>query len=108
MRLVGYIRVSRVAGRHGESFISPDVQRERITAAAAAGRHRVIAWETDLDRTGAKLDRPGLEAALARIERGDADGLAVAKLDRFARSLSGALQTIERLRKAGGELVCAE
>jgi DNA invertase Pin-like site-specific DNA recombinase len=108
MRLVGYVRVSRVAGRQGESFISPDVQRERITAAAAAGRHRVVAWETDLDKTGAKLDRPGLEAALARIERGEADGLAVAKLDRFARSLSGALQTIERLRKAGGELVSAE
>lgn len=108
MRLVGYVRVSRVAGRQGESFISPAVQRERITASAKAGRHKVVAWETDLDQTGAKVDRPGLEAALARIERGEADGLAVAKLDRFARSLAGALATIERLKKAGGELVSAE
>lgn len=30
LQLIGYIRVSRAAGREGESFISPDVQRERI------------------------------------------------------------------------------
>jgi hypothetical protein len=28
----GYIRVSRAAGREGESFISPDVQRQKIQA----------------------------------------------------------------------------
>ena len=31
--------------------------------------------------------RPGLNEALARVERGDADGLAVAKLDRLSRSV---------------------
>ncbi len=34
MRLDGYIRVSRVAGRSGESFISPKVQRDKIEALA--------------------------------------------------------------------------
>ncbi len=27
----GYVRVSRVAGRKGESYISPKVQRDKIT-----------------------------------------------------------------------------
>jgi hypothetical protein len=36
VRLVGYVRVSRVAGREGDSFISPAVQRERIEAQAVA------------------------------------------------------------------------
>jgi hypothetical protein len=31
----GYVRVSRVAGREGDSFITPQAQRERIEAAAA-------------------------------------------------------------------------
>jgi hypothetical protein len=35
MRLDGYVRVSRVGGREGESFISPEVQRDRIAAYAA-------------------------------------------------------------------------
>jgi DNA invertase Pin-like site-specific DNA recombinase len=33
-KLIGYVRVSRIAGREGDSFISPDVQRERIEAHA--------------------------------------------------------------------------
>jgi hypothetical protein len=32
LRLDAYVRVSKVAGRAGESFISPTVQRERIEA----------------------------------------------------------------------------
>jgi hypothetical protein len=36
LQLAGYIRVSRVAGREGDSFISPGVQRERIEHHAAA------------------------------------------------------------------------
>ncbi len=29
-RAVGYVRVSRVAGREGDSFLSPELQRESI------------------------------------------------------------------------------
>lgn len=35
LRLDGYIRVSRVGGGVGESFISPEVQRERIESGRA-------------------------------------------------------------------------
>jgi hypothetical protein len=61
-------------------------------------------WHTDLDQTGGKMDRPGLEKAIHRIEIGQTHGLVVARWDRFARTLAGALQTIERIDQAGGAL----
>jgi len=33
-RAVGYVRVSRVGSRGGDSFLSPDLQREQIEAVA--------------------------------------------------------------------------
>jgi len=50
MRLIGYVRVSRVAGREGDGFISPTVQRERIEAFA-----------------GLELQQHGVEQRLARV-----------------------------------------
>lgn len=98
----GYIRVSRVGGREGDSFISPDVQRVQIERWAQLRDVRIIAWHTDLDESGARDDRPGLIAALERIEAGATGGLVVAKFDRFARSLSAALDAIKRIDDAGG------
>ncbi|QEC49651.1 recombinase family protein [Baekduia soli] len=86
IRLDGYIRVSRVGGRHGDSFISPDAQRDQIEAFAKVMGAEVVQWHTDLDESGGKMDRPGLNAALARIDAGQTGGLIVAKIDRFARA----------------------
>src|SRR5690348_14869173 len=97
MRLIGYIRVSRVAGREGASFISTEVQRERIEGMAAAHGHTVSDWEQDLDQPGSKYDRPGFQAALEAVERGEADGIIVARLDRFARSVADAARAMQRL-----------
>lgn len=108
MRLVGCVRVSRVSGRHGDSFISPRQQRDRIKSHAAAQGHTVVGWQEDLDQPGSTMNRPGLEEALLMVERGDADGIAVAKLDRFARSVAGAARTLERLESAGGVLVAVD
>lgn len=108
MRLIGYVRVSRVAGREGDSFISPDVQRERIEQLARANGHTIIAWQTDLDQSGSHINRPGFQAALAAVDAKEADGIAVAKLDRFARSVSGAGRALERLEQAGGTLVVGD
>jgi DNA invertase Pin-like site-specific DNA recombinase len=105
VELLGYIRVSRVGGREGDSFISPDIQRERISAYAAAKGHQIIDTITDLDESGGKLDRPGFQQALRRCEAGEAKGVIVAKLDRFARSLADAVGSISRLDRAGCVLV---
>jgi DNA invertase Pin-like site-specific DNA recombinase len=105
MQAVGYIRISRVGGRAGESFISPDVQRERIAAYAVAHGHTIVDYVTDKDQSGGTMTRPGFDRARRMIESGKADGLIVAKLDRFSRTLKGALDTIDELRAAGAELV---
>lgn len=107
MRLDGYIRVSRVGKREGPSFISPAIQRQRIEGLAAAGGHEVVHWHTDLDESGTKSDRPGFLEAQARVERGETDGIAVAKLDRFARSVADCAAAVKRIQAAGGVLLSA-
>jgi site-specific DNA recombinase len=61
-RLDGYVRVSKVGGREGDSFISPQAQRERIDLAARNSGATIGEWFTDLDETGASSQRPGLES----------------------------------------------
>jgi site-specific DNA recombinase len=107
VRLDGYVRVSRVGGRTGDSFISPDVQRERLRASAKVAGHRILRIHEDLDLPGTHSARPGLQAALQRVEAGQIDGLIVAKLDRFGRSAIDIHRNLERIREAGGELLTA-
>ncbi len=104
MRLIGYIRVSRVGGREGPSFISPDVQRRQIEA-WASGRAEIIAWHEDLDVSGGTMRRPALDEAMRSVLAREADGIVVARLDRFARSLLGALDAIAGLDDAGATFV---
>ena len=104
----GYLRVSQVAGRSGDSFISPDVQREQIERWAAA--NGVIVGEVfeELDESGARGDRPLLLGAIRRIEAGQSEGIIVARLDRFGRSLLDGLAAIERIVNANGSFVSAQ
>lgn len=108
MKLDAYIRVSRVAGREGESFISPELQRERIAAYCTAKGYTVIEWHEELDQSGRKDDRPLFQLALERVERGDSGGIIVARLDRFARSVLGAKVALQRLEAAGGAFVAVD
>jgi site-specific DNA recombinase len=101
----GYIRVSRVKGREGDGFISPTVQREQIQGWANLRGVEIAAWHEDLDQSGGKLNRPGLNAALARLEAGETEGIIVAKLDRLSRlGVGDALKLIERITSAGGSI----
>src|SRR5919106_2455360 len=104
----GYIRVSRRGGREGDSFISPDVQRERIANWAKANGIEIVQWWEEIDQSGARLERPMFQEALARCERGETGGIVVARLDRFARSAVDALESIRRLNAAGARLVSVE
>jgi len=108
LKIDGYIRVSRVNGRTGETFISPRAQREKIQAFAKLHGHTIVKWHEDLDEPGSKVTRPGFQAAIARVESGATGGIAVAKLDRFARSVADAAGAIRRIRDAGGELLSVE
>jgi DNA invertase Pin-like site-specific DNA recombinase len=104
----GYIRVSRRGGREGESFISPEVQRKKIADWAKLHDVEIVQWWEEIDQSGAKLERPMFQEALARCERGETGGIVVARLDRFARSAVDALESIKRLNQAGARLVSVE
>lgn len=105
MKVDGYVRVSQVAGRGGPSFISPTVQREAIERWAAFRHAELLDVHVDLDEGGGRMDRPGLELALERVEAGISEGIVVAKLDRFSRNLTGALEAIRRLDAVGAAFV---
>jgi DNA invertase Pin-like site-specific DNA recombinase len=93
--LVGYTRVSQVGGREGESFISPELQKEAIRGYAAAHGHKVVWLEPDLDVSGKSLDRPAFQKALAMVREGKADGIIAARLDRLTRKVSDLGRLVE-------------
>jgi DNA invertase Pin-like site-specific DNA recombinase len=107
-QLDAYIRVSRTAGREGDSFIAPAEQRRRIETWASANGVELIAWWEELDQSGARLDRPKFQRVLRRIADGETEGIVVADRSRFARSLVGALLAIEQIQETGGTFAAAD
>jgi hypothetical protein len=49
-------------GREGDTFIGPHVQREEIQHWATGRGVEIAAWHEDVDQSGGKLARPGLDA----------------------------------------------
>lgn len=84
-RVVAYVRVStdRQAGE-GHSL---DAQAARLKAYATAFGLEIVALEVDAGASAGSLDRPGLQAALKRLEAGEAGALLIVKLDRLTRSV---------------------
>jgi DNA invertase Pin-like site-specific DNA recombinase len=84
------------------------VQRRKIADWAKLHEVEIVCWWEELDQSGAKVERPMFQEALARCERGETGGIVVARLDRFARSAVSALESIKRLNEAGARLVSVE
>jgi DNA invertase Pin-like site-specific DNA recombinase len=104
-----YIRVSRVAGREGDSFQSPEKQREEIDGWAKLRGVEIGKWhEPELDVSGKKSSRPILDEAMARVEAGESDGIVVAKLSRFGRSVPDGLKLVKRIHDAGGKFAAID
>lgn len=97
-----YTRVSRVGGR--EHLISPAEQERRARALASERGLVVGKVVVDLDESGGKLDRPGLQEALRRVEGGESGGVIVAWLDRLSRDSEHALGLLRRIDAAGGRV----
>jgi len=106
--LDAYIRVSKVGGRSGDSFISPDVQADEIRRWADAHGIEVTWNEPELDRSGGTMNRPVFNAIMERVRSGQSGAIIVAKLDRFARSLLGALDVLQELDSHGAALVSVQ
>jgi DNA invertase Pin-like site-specific DNA recombinase len=87
-RLIAYIRVSDVGDREGEAFQSVRQQREAIEAIVRLTAGASIAEEVvDLNVSGGSMERERVQDAIERVERGSADGIVVAYLDRWARTV---------------------
>jgi len=105
----GYIRVSRVGGRKGESFISPKVQREKIKGWAELHDVKLGEVVVEEDVSGARpVDDRELGTLLKRVESGQSAGIVTYKLSRFGRGALETLQAVDRIRIAGGRLVTVE
>lgn len=95
MKVIGYLRVS--TDEQARSGLGMDAQRATLQAFANAAGHDVE-WVADEGESGKNGNRPGLQMALGMLRKGEADALAVAKLDRLSRSVhdfSGMLRTAQ-------------
>lgn len=93
----GYVRVSRVGDRTGETFISPEVQERAIRKWGESNDREIVIAPHELNVSGGTMDRPIFNDIMERIRRGESGGIVVYKLDRFARNLLGALNTFAEL-----------
>ncbi len=109
-RAIGIVRVSQLSGRDGERFVSPDEQRERIRAVCERDGLELITIHDELDVSGGRplAGRPGLLAAVASIEGGQADVVAAAYFDRLFRSLATQAEVVERVENAGGQVLAVD
>lgn len=107
MKIIGYVRVS--TDEQVDSGAGLAVQRTAIEAEAARRGWELNAIHEDAGASGKSLNgRPGLTAALAAIEAGEASGLVVAKLDRLSRSLLDFAGLMERSQRKGWALVALD
>lgn len=98
MRVIAYLRVSTDRQDNGLN-----AQRTAILRWADYREHEVVAWLADPDVSGTKpleKRKAGAEA-LSMLARGDADMLAVAKLDRLSRSVHDFSGILDLARRQG-------
>ena len=84
-RVTAYCRCSTEG--QAEEGITLEAQREKLQHYAALYGVALVAIHVDAGLSAKTLARPGLQAALADLEHGRAEGLVVVKLDRLTRSV---------------------
>lgn len=85
MRVIGYVQVSAEEQLNKE--LSLDIQEASLEAYAELYELELVDINFDTAFSAKTLDRPGLQAALVRLNNGDAEALLVNKLDRLTCSL---------------------
>lgn len=106
MRVIAYVRVSTI--EQAESGAGLAAQRAAITAEAERRGWTVVDVIEDAGYSAKDLKRPGLGDALMRLKRGDADALAVSKMDRLSRSLLDFAGIMQRAQREGWALVALD
>jgi DNA invertase Pin-like site-specific DNA recombinase len=85
MRVIGYIRVS--TDEQATSGVSLAAQEQKVRAYCSLYDLEIVELVNDPGASAKTLERPGLTRVLAALDRGEVDGLVVAKLDRLKRSV---------------------
>jgi DNA invertase Pin-like site-specific DNA recombinase len=85
MKVIGHCRVSTdEQATNGQSL---DAQRAKLEGYAKLHDLELVAVIVDAGASAKSLNRPGLQEALAKLRKGEAAGLLIAKLDRLSRSV---------------------
>jgi site-specific DNA recombinase len=122
MLLDAYVRVSRKGKRKTQEeieadgtldesarlLVSPELQTSKIDRWANGHDHQLVYHEPEIDVSGSKMQRKILDKIIQRIKNGETEGIIVAKLNRFARTLIGGLQVIKEIEEAGGVFVAVD
>ena len=103
LRAVGYRRVS--TDIQVESGYSLDAQERAVREFIAHKGRQMGLIYTDAGLSGRLDERPALRQLLQDTEAGQFDVVVVHAIDRFYRSLSGLLTTMELLRRSGVSFV---
>lgn len=102
-----YVRVSKVNGREGDSFASPQQQETVIRAALGLKHDATVADDqvyVDLDRTGRDGNRPAFKEMLAWVrESPSTRGVAVMDGTRLFRDAAEFLSITRDLERLGAE-----
>jgi DNA invertase Pin-like site-specific DNA recombinase len=106
-KLIGYTRVSK-ENKNGIGVSLEEQASWLVAETQRRGAELEIVSEGD-GVSGRKLsNRPALLETLRRLDRGEADGLLVKKLDRLARNVADFLTILERSRKGKWALIIGD
>src|SRR3954454_10527492 len=97
LRVLAYVRVS--TSEQADSRAGLEAQRKAISAEADRRGWTILETIEDAGYSARDLKRPGVQAALETLRRGEADALVVSKLARLSRSLldfSGLMATAQK------------
>ena len=97
MKVVGYTRVS--LDEQGERGVGLAAQRSAILAEVAARGWELVEVLEDSGYSGRDFNRPAVTTAMRMLQRGEADALVVAKLDRLSRSILDFTNIMAKARK---------
>jgi DNA invertase Pin-like site-specific DNA recombinase len=107
VRAIGYCRVSTDEQHASGAGVS--AQRTAIKAECERrGWELLHIVGEDSGASSATLERAGLQRALTELDRGAADVLVIAKLDRLSRSVAQGAQVMDRAKRKGWSLVALD
>jgi hypothetical protein len=105
----GYVRVSRVNGRRGDSFISPDLQRASIERTARNSGVTLGEVVEELDVSGGKdTEARELGRLVAEVKARKYGGIIVWNVKRYSRAWLDGINVFDALVRAGGRLIAED